>query len=196
MSESRVCGIERRRPVHEWTVRIAAAAGCLGLNAPSASPALADALGYGAYQHTSSGDPAVLADIDPGTGAALPADIIVQDFGAGSVAPLQYELSGLTYGDGQFYGLDHATLLGYPAVLLDATPGSGAVLSNDIIGQYFGESSVAQLQQPSAGLAYIGKSSGGGGGGRGGTPIPEPATITVLISGLIGLGAGLARRAG
>jgi hypothetical protein len=91
------------------------------------SPAKANEPLYGVYYDTTIGYPAVLADIDPLTGNILSRNIIGQYFGAG-VAPLQYSLSGLTFGNSQLYGVYHDTTIGYPAVLADIDPltGNGA----------------------------------------------------------------------
>lgn len=108
---------------------------------------------YGVYQDTGIGYPSVLASIDPSTGAVLSTSVIGAYFGGGAVAPLQFEITGLAFGNGQLYGVYRNTDIGYPAVLATFDT-SGAVQSNNVIGQYFGGGALAPLQYSLSGLTF------------------------------------------
>jgi hypothetical protein len=139
---------------------------------------------YGVYRDGFIGYPAVLAGIDLDTGNVLSTSIIGQHFGDGSVAPLQDPIIGLTYGDGEIYGAYRDSFIGYPAVLAGIDPLTGNVLSTSIIGQQFGDGSVAPLPYPITGLAFVDSP----------TAAPEPGTWAMMIAGFGLVGAALRRR--
>lgn len=143
---------------------------------------------YGVYSNTDIGYPAVLAGIGS-NGNVVSSDIIGTYFGGGSIAPLQYGITGLTFGDGHLYGVYQDSDIGYPAVLANFDT-SGALVSTDIIGTYFGGGAVAPLQFPITGLAYLSTDTGGGGT----SAVPEPATWAMMVGGLVLVGASTRRR--
>ena len=129
----------------------------------------------------------MLATFDT-TGAVSSTNVIGAYFGGGTVAPLQYPITGLTFGDGQLYGVYQDTDIGYPAVLASIDPGTGAVGSTSVVGQYFGGGAVAPLQFPITGLAFVDDAAGGGG-----SVLPEPGTWLLMLGGF-GLTGALARK--
>ena len=140
---------------------------------------------YGVYQDTDIGYPSVLATFDT-TGAVSSTNVIGEYFGGGSLAPLQYPITGLTFGDDKLYGVYQDTDIGYPAVLA-AFDTTGAVSSTNVVGEYFGGGALAPLQFRLAGLAFVDSAGGGG------SVLPEPGTWLMMLGGF-GLTGALVRR--
>jgi hypothetical protein len=131
---------------HNGCRYLAAIAGFLSAMSLGGLPAAAAGSLYGVYHDIDIGYAAVLAGIEPSTGAVNSSDVIGEYLGDGTVAPLQSSLSALAFGDGHLYGVYSDTDIGYPAVLADIDPSTGDVLSSHVIGEYFGDGTVAPLQ--------------------------------------------------